>query len=517
MCGIAAVTGDIDSKQEKLYFALSKMEHRGDHHFEIISNEQIAIGANRLAIVDESDGQQPKANEDSSVLVVQNGEIFNYKMLLDELERDGHSFSSQSDTEVLVHLWEECKEQMLGKLDSEMFAFVLFDRTDQTIFAARDRLGVKPLYYAKMDKGYLFSSEIKGLVEIEGVDEINEFPPGHYFLNGKFVQYYQLPKGDKVKEISEDEAVKDLSSILESAVKKRVDTELPVGVFLSGGVDSSFVMELATRHHSNVTALVLGTEDSSDFTFARDLCERKGWKYHSVIPEIDYERMLSDIVYHLESFDPNAVRHSFANDAISKLARDKGFKVILTGEGSDELFAGYNEFLEIEPDKVNLGCRLLLESMSRGHLMRVDKLAMCHTIETRVPFFDNEMVEFAMSLSSLFKVGSYNGKKYTKLILRKAALDYLPENIVFRQKEAFANGAGMQVGFNYKKADGILSEIARKVISNEELEKVKKQYSEYKLETKEEVLIFNEYAKFGYTQFAEGRKRLIMKDTLLTI
>lgn len=517
MCGIVAVIGDLENKEEKLRFALSKIQHRGDYRFEMAVFEYAALGANRLAIVDEPHGAQPLTDETESIQVVQNGEIFNFKELTKELKGKGHVFKTETDTEVLAHLWEEYREQLIEKLDSEMLAFILFDKTDGTVFAARDRLGVKPLYYAQSNNGYLFASEVKAFVDLEGVDEVNEFPAGHYFLNGTFTKYYDIPSGEQVVDRSEKKMVSAITEIFEVAVKKRIQTDLPIGVFLSGGVDSSLTMEMATRHHPNVTALILGFEDSADAKYARSLCRDKGWKYHMEVPDIDYEMELKDIVYHLESFDPNVVRHSFANNAISKLARKLGFKVVLVGEGSDELFAGYNEFLDLNPAKINLGCNMLLKSMSRGNLMRVDKLAMRHTIETRIPFFDNKLVEFAMSIGGEHKIGEHNGERYVKLILRKAAAQFLPEDTAFRHKEAFANGAGMQIGFNYKKADGILGEIAERVISGGELADVKRKYPEYQLETKEEALIFKHYASFGYTKYVEGRERLMVKDTLLTL
>ena len=513
MCGISAIIGKTENKEEKLKISLSKISHRGEYLFEYKIFENVALGANRLAIVDEKTGNQPQENEKGNIFVVQNGEIFNYKELVGKLSSLGHTFRTGSDTEVLVHLWEEYKEDMISLIDSEMFAFIIYDKNAEEIFVARDRLGVKPLYYGYDKKGGLyFASEIKALVCFDDIENIHEFPPGHYFYKNTFVKYFEIKVGP-IEQHSDEE----LRRVMENAVAKRVQTELPVVVFLSGGVDSSFVMELATRHNHNVTALILGGQDSSDYKSAVSLCKEKNSKYKVLEPEIDYEKELSEIVYFVESYDPNIVRHSFANNIISKFAKELGFKIVLTGEGADEIFAGYNEFLEIEKSKINLGCKLLLDSMSKGNLMRIDKMAMRYAVETRCPFFDIELVNFAMSTDGDLKVGEYNGKKFTKLLFRKIAQKYLPENTAFREKIPFANGAGMNVGLNYKQSDGVLSDIANRIVTDEEQAKTIKDFPEYKLETKEEVLLFKKYREFGYDKFTEGKERLIVKDVLRTI
>ena len=160
---------------------------------------------------------------------------------------------------------------------------------------------------------------------------------------------------------------------------------------------------------------------------------------------------------------------------------------------------------------------MLLESMSRGNLMRIDKMAMRYMVETRCPFFDQKIVDAAMSLDGALKVGEYDGKRFTKLILRKIALNYLPEYIALRDKFAFANGAGMNVGMHYKRGDGVLGEIALRNISDSQFTEIQRDFSEYKLDTKEEVMLFDCYRSFGYDKFVEGKERLIVKDTLYTI
>lgn len=516
MCGITGIFGASKNLSNEVKNSLSKITHRGTELYEFKAFDSCAIGSNRLAIVDGLNGKQPLVNEDDTVFAVQNGEVFNYLKLQEELEKKGHKFKTNCDTEVLVHLWEEYGTKMVEKIDSEMFAFIIYDKKNDSYFIARDPIGVKPIYYAFDDKKRLFiASEIKQLTQFKQIKEILEFPPGHYCHNGRLHAYFKLPT--KTKAVEKNKTIKELQKILEESVKKRVQTDLPIGVFLSGGVDSSLVMELANRYHKNVTAIILGTKNSGDLTNAVRICREKKWKHVTITPHEKFAENAEKIVYYAESYEPNIVRHSFANDLVSQTAAKIGLKIVLVGEGIDELFAGYNEFLELPEDKINLGCSTLLESMSKGNLMRVDKMAMKSTIEIRSPFFDTALIEYAQSIPGKYKVERKEGKLTTKAIFREAASKYLPKYIAYRTKAAFANGAGMNVGTNYLKKDGVMKSIAAKKISDKQLLEYKKKYPKYKFSTKEEIYYFKYYQKFGYTKFKDGEKRLIVKDNLKTI
>jgi len=517
MCGIGAIFGKSETLKEDLKKSLSKIEHRGNELHESVVLDNCALGANRLAIVDRLSGKQPLTNEDKTIYAIQNGEIFNYKELKKDLKSKGHSFKTECDTEVLTHLWEEYGKEMINKIDSEMFAIVIYDKNKDLFFIARDPIGIKPLYYAYDSKKRLFiASEIKQLSQFDNIKEVREFPPGNYFFKGKFTKYFKIP--DKANKISKEKIKKDLKSIIEKAVKKRVQTDLPIGVFLSGGVDSSFVMELATRYHKDVTAIILGTKSSPDLINAVKLCKEKNWKYKVVEPDNKYEEEeIKEIVYYAESYEPNIVRHSFANDMVSKKAAELGLKIILVGEGSDELFGGYNEFAELPKEKINLGRKMLLESMSNGNLMRVDKMAMKNTIEIRCPLFDTALIKYAMKISGKFKVVHKENEVVTKAIFREVASDYLPKDIAYRYKAPFANGAGMNIGVNFLLSDGAIGEIANKKISDKIFKEIKKSFPKYKFSTKEEIYYFLFYRNFNYIKFKDGEKRLIVKDNLTTI
>ncbi len=516
MCGIMAIFGKSEGLEKDLKRGLEKVKHRGSDSYECKVFDSCALGANRLAIVDQSNGRQPLTNEKGTVYTIQNGEIFNHEELKNNLFTKGHIFKTDCDTETLVHLWEEYGPEMIEKIDSEMFAFCIYDVLSNNFFIARDALGVKPLYYANDRKGRFFiASEIKQLAQFPEINEIHEFPPGHYYYKGVFSRYFTYPT--EAIQASRKEIKHQLKTLIEEAVRKRVQTSLPIGVFLSGGVDSSLIMALATRHHKNVTAIILGTNDSPDLIAAVKLCKEKGWRYCTIDPCINYEAQTAETIYFLESYEPTIVRHAYANDLVSKRAAALGLKIVLVGEGADELFAGYNEFAELSREKINLGCIKLVESLSRGHLMRLDKMAMKHTIETRSPFFDSAIVKYALGIPGFMKVHRDKGQVIVKKILREVAEEYVPRETAFRHKIPFANGAGMNVGTNFLSKDGIMGKIAEKYVSDSTLSQLQARFPHYDLKTKEEAYYFSLYDQQKYTKFKEGQKRLLVKDNLVSL
>ncbi|MCX6778281.1 MAG: asparagine synthase-related protein [Candidatus Micrarchaeota archaeon] len=515
MCGIGAIIGKGSSESE-LRKSLSKIEHRGKNLYEMRTLDGCVLGANRLAIVDRARGEQPLSNEDETIFAVQNGEIFNYAELKKLLTGKGHKFKTDCDTEVLVHLWEEFGPKLIDKIDSEMYSFFIYDSRKGEYFAARDRIGIKPLYYAyDDDKRLHLASEIKQLSQFGSIREIREFPAGNFLHNGKFTKYFEIKTSNKFRD--KNKVKKELRILVENAVRKRVQTDLPIGVFLSGGVDSTLLMELASRFHHNVTAIILGTPGSSDFENAIRFCKERNYPYHAVYPNPDYEKELPELVYYLESYEPLIVRQSFANEIISQAAAELGLKIVLVGEGADEIFAGYNEFSHLSEKNVNKGCEMLLKSLAKGHNMRVDKTSMRHTIEVRSPFFDTELLEYALNIDGGLKIKREDHRTTIKAIWRELASDYLPRYIAYRFKAPFANGAGMDIGFNYKAEDGILAKISHAHVGTEELDSFKRAHPEYGFSTREEVFYFKLYEKYGYDKFKEERYRLVIKDNLIDL
>lgn len=511
MCGIIAIFGkDKEKLWGKAELALKAIEHRGMSNSELQQLDDAVMGTNRLPLVGRDTGTQPISNEDRTIWAILNGEIFNFLELRKDLELKGHIFRTESDTEVLVHAYEEYGTEILKKIESEMFAIVIYDNIKKEILAARDPIGVKPLYYAyDTNRNLYFFSELKQVSTREDITEIHTFPPGTYFHNGEFKKYFSIQPNVEIS--NEEEAIEKFAYLLEKAVKDRVQTDLPIAVLLSGGVDSSLVMELATRHHPDVTAIILGTPESSDYLAATKLCEEKKYKYKIITPDPDYLKDLNELLYYAEMYEPNVIRHCFANHMCSKAIEDLDIRIALVGEGSDELFGGYNEFLKVNPSKINLASQKMTETLENSHLQRVDRMSMWHTIEVRVPFLDTDIVNFAFSITPELKVRKVDGVDTTKYIVRKTALRFLPDHIAWRYKAPFANGAGINVGLSYQTEDG---EIVPHIRSIPFIEPTETELEKYKLKTIEDKYYFSKFKEHHYDKLAEAVNRPFMKDTL---
>ena len=512
MCGIAGVFGIYNKDEIKHYLkeSLLRIFHRGYKHYEYKVFNNVGIGANRLEIVDRPNAIQPLPNEDNTVFAVQNGEIFNYKTLKSDLFRKGHYLKTDSDTEVLTHLWEEYHKDMVYKIDSEMYAFVIYDKNTKEFFIVRDEWGVKPLFYAVDSSGALhIASEIKQLVHFSTIQEVKELIPGHYIIgrvleNGsiefKVVKYKTniSVKKNLRKNIDKNLPflISELRTLLEDAVRKRVDTDLPVGVYLSGGLDSTGILALARKYHDDVVAIIAGDEKSSDVKMALKYVKKNKVDYVRILPPTEEElfEMVDKIVKVVEGYEPNLIRQSSISYWIAKAGRDTDLKIILCGEGPDEIFAGYPEF---EYYYSHGGYKAIEKKifdftywLRRTQFQRVDRTSMWFTTEVRVPYFDKKIVDFALSLPAEYKVRLVNNEVITKYILREAYKGILPDYIRLRKKVVLSEGAGYK-GNQYK--GGLFYNIAEKRINNDEYEKIvnlAKSLGFYGLDTKEIALYF---------------------------
>jgi len=319
--------------------------------------------------------------------------------LKDELQR--HHFRTNSDSEVIIHLFEEEGYNSVSRLDG-MFAFVLYDGKD--IFVARDPLGIKPLYQGWKDGCLFFASEFKALDGV--VDNIQEFPAGHYYSSSKgLVQYYHLPKIAAWKN-NVGEITQTLRKLLSEAVQKRWMSDVPLGCFLSGGVDSSLICAISKKYFKHLDTFSVGLEGASiDLEYARKVADFLGTDHHEYIYTKDeVMEALPDVIYHLESFDPALVRSAIPCYFVSRLAHDY-VKVILTGEGADEVFAGYHYIKRLKDvEGLQHETVRILNGLHNMNLQRVDRATMAHSIEGRVPFLDMNFVEYAMSISPNLKL-----------------------------------------------------------------------------------------------------------------
>lgn len=313
MCGIAAIIGKENQDKNKLTKMLAAISSRGEKKYfdESADMGVCVLGMNRLAIVDRDHAKQPISSANGRYWIVFNGEIYNYKEIQKELIDDGYIFNTDSDTEVLVNGYAAWGENVLQKLIG-MFAFFIFDKGTKNFFAARDLFGVKPLYYAQdKQNGYYFASEIKSLSQLNEIKEVKLFPPAHYMKDGELLKYWDIPT--KINhEIIEDEAVIKVRDLFDEAVRIRVQTDLPIAVYMSGGIDSTAVLATAMKYHNDITAIIAGNEESSDRKAAVRYCEEFKIKYVVKVPPIEEElvKEIPDVIKATESFEPNMIRQS---------------------------------------------------------------------------------------------------------------------------------------------------------------------------------------------------------------
>lgn len=483
MCGIAgcfALERGASPAQISVATMLERLSHRGPDDSGVWRNERAALGHTRLSIIDVPGGHQPIANEDGSIHIVYNGEIYNFPKLRSQLARR-HQLCTRTDTEVVVHSYEEHGPECV-KLFDGMFAFALIDGDD--LFLARDPLGVKPLYYALAHGQLYFASEIKALLPI--TTDIVEFPPGHWFHSKlgwkRYFDLAQWVEAAASSELKNPEGT--LRDCFIAAVEKRLISDVPVGVFLSGGLDSSLVAAVMKEHTPTLHSFSVGTPQGQDPLYARKVAQYLGTVHHEYLyPEAEMLQILPDVIYHLESFDFALVRSAIANYFVARLAKDF-VKVVLVGEGSDELFGGYHYLKEIG-DAARLHRELLAitSKLHNSNLQRVDRMTMAHGIEGREPYLDLDLLRVAFALPPQLK----HSNGIEKYILRKAFEGFLPEEILWREKEKFSRGAGSALVFE---------QIAEREISDREFERERALSDTLTLRSKEELYYYRIWRRY---------------------
>ena len=441
MCGIAGIWGSADrGLVEQL---MDGIVHRGPDGSGTHVQTSGVLGHRRLAIMDPVGGAQPIYDEDRARAIVANGEIYNFPTLRAGLV-DRHAFATMSDTEAVLHLFEECGPDTPGMLKG-MFAFAICD--DEHLFLARDPIGIKPLYYGRgVDSDGMpvlaFASEMKPLAD--WVEELHEFPPGTWFDSRVgFTRYYEVPAAAPVQRtVAEHVAV--VRQGVEDAVASHMMSDVPVGAFLSGGLDSSVIAAIARKHVVDLHTFSVGVAGSPDIAAARRVADHIGSIHHEyVMTASEVIEKLPEIVNALESFDQDLVRSAIPTYFCSRMAADH-VKVILTGEGADELFAGYAYQKDVrDPATLNRELRRSVTTLHNINLQRCDRLTMLHSIEGRVPFLDTDFIAMALSVPTELKLATMaDGAVVEKWVLRTACADLLPDDIVWRSKEQFDEGTG---------------------------------------------------------------------------
>lgn len=446
-------------------------------------------GFHRLAIMGLNEkGMQPfyfKGNR-----VVCNGEIYGFRTLKKSLENEGYKFNSDSDCEILLPMYEKYKEKMFEKLDAE-FACVIYDADLNDYIAARDPIGIRPLFYgySKVSDSIMFASEAKALVDL--CNKILPFPPGSYYKNGKFIKYYDATKYTRYNDEKLDVIAKNIHDKLEKAVLKRIDSDAPIGYLLSGGLDSSLVCSIAARHSDKpIKTFAIGmSKDAIDLKYAREVADFIGSDHTEVfMNEKQVIDILREVIYHLETWDITTIRASIGMYLLTKwIHENTDIKVLLTGEVSDELF-GY-KYTDFAPNALEfqLESEKRIRELYMYDVLRADRSISGTSLEARVPFADLDFVNYVMGINPLKKLNTYNKGKY---LLRIAFKDnYLPEDILYREKAAFSDAVGHSM-VDY------LKEYANNKYSDSEYLELIKKYKKHQPFTKESLLyreIFEEF------------------------
>jgi asparagine synthase (glutamine-hydrolysing) len=435
MCGIAGIWGQQDAAG--VQGMLDMLVHRGPDasglHIDLATPG--VVGHRRLSIMDPAGGNQPIYGADQTQAIIANGEIYNFPQLLPVLA-ERHHFRTTSDSEAILHLYAEHGMAAVEHLEG-MYAFAIVDGA--RLVLARDPIGIKPLYYGEQNGTLLFASELKALAG--QCRSVREFPPGTCFSSDTgFSTFYSVPDVAP-QPMSIPDAIHEIRTTLEWAVGTHLMSDVPLGAFLSGGLDSSIIAALARRHLDTLHTFSVGVQGSADLLAARIVARHLGTSHHEYIisPE-EVLATLPDIIYALESFDQDLVRSAVPCYFTSRLAADY-VKVILTGEGADELFAGYRYHKAIQNhDQLHRELRRSITTLHNINLQRVDRMTMAHSLEGRVPFLDLRMIALGQRIPVTLKLPDAHAKE--KWILRKAFEDLLPPEIVWRDKEQFDEGSG---------------------------------------------------------------------------
>lgn len=448
MCGIALLIGPHARQESQTFEAMLKtVSPRGEVE-ETLLDDQALLGTSRLRIVDRDRAVQPWQSADGRWALSYNGEIFNFSALRDELIAEGRKLRSTSDTEVVLEGILAWGEEALLRFRGE-FAFALVDRQTRRVFLARDPAGVKPLYWSAVGGRLAIASEVKSLVGPLGPGvAVHEVPPGHcgWVEPGTepqlhaYIDLLRLGEGQPMVQ-DLDEATDLVRRTYREAVRMRVDTDLPVGVVLSGGLDSSLTLLHVREMHPDCVAFTVGTEGSEDLAYARRLTADLGVP-HEVVTLRPRDLGLADVreaIRVSEATEYGDVINSVVSLKLFRRVHESGVKVVLTGDGSDELFGGYDMYREISAEQSRSLFLHKIRHLSRTELQRVDRTSMGNGVEARVPYLDLDMLTMAMRIPASMKIRD----GYEKWILRHTFADMLPSYIRERHKNPMSHSSGL--------------------------------------------------------------------------
>jgi asparagine synthase (glutamine-hydrolysing) len=495
MCGIVCafeLKQDVEQLRPQLLTMSKRIRHRGPDWSGIYNHSNAILAHERLAIVDPTSGKQPLFTADKSLVLAANGEIYNHRDLRKQFE-GSYDFQTDSDCEVLLALYQEKGPAFMDELNG-IFAFAIYDTQKDSYFIARDHMGIIPLYMGWDVHGTFYvASELKAL---EGVcTKIELFPPGHYLESGSDqpIQWYQRDWSDFEKVKDNETSIEELHDALSDAVQRQLMSDVPYGVLLSGGLDSSITSALAKKFASKriesdntqqawwpqLHSFSVGLEGSPDLAAARKVADHIGTVHHEIKFTIQEGLdAIKDVIYHLETYDITTIRASTPMFLMARAIKSLGIKMVLSGEGADELFGGYLYFHKA-PTAQDFHEETVrkLDKLHQYDCLRANKSLAAWGIEGRVPFLDKEFMDVAMRLNPKDKM--INGERMEKWVVRKAFESYLPESITWRQKEQFSDGVG------YSWID-TLKELVDEKVTDEQMENAHYRFPTQTPQNKEE-------------------------------
>lgn len=505
MCGIVCVFSNkngVNELRPKILEMSKKVRHRGPDWSGVYCGDNVIFAHERLAIVDPKSGGQPLYSKDRNLVLAANGEIYNHQELRKEV--GDYEFMTESDCEVILALYRKKGISFINELNG-IFAFALYDVENDCYFIARDHIGVMPLYMGWDKHGNFYvASELKAL---EGIcNKIQEFLPGHYLYSKEgheLKKWYDKDwtKYENVKDKTSD--IQKLRTALEQSVHRQLMSDVPYGVLLSGGLDSSIISAVTKKFaakrvesddkqqawYPQLHSFAIGLVGSPDLKAAKEVAEHIGSVHHEINFTIQEGLdAIHDVIYHLETYDVTTIRASTPMYLLARVIKSMGIKMVLSGEGADEIFGGYLYFHKApNPQAFH---EETIRKLSKLHLydcLRANKSLAAWGIEGRVPFLDKEFMEVAMNLNPKDKMAGEG--KMEKWILRKAFEDYLPESVAWRQKEQFSDGVG------YSWID-TLKAVAEEQVTDEQLANAKFRFPIHPPMSKEEYryrVIFSEH------------------------
>ena len=458
MCGIVCA---LDLKQSsdllrsQVLEMSKKVRHRGPDWNGIHCGKNVLLAHERLAIVDPASGNQPIYSDDKNLILAANGEIYNHQELRAQLSSD-YAFQTNSDCEIILALYKEKGVNFIDDLNG-IFGFVLYDEVNNEYLIARDHMGIIPLYMGWDKHGtFYISSELKAL---EGVcNKIEIFPPGHFMSSkdNKLVKWYDRDwmNFDHIKD--NNTIIDDLQVALENAVHRQLMSDVPYGVLLSGGLDSSITSALAKKYSKNriesndvksawypqLHSFAVGLKGSPDLIAAQKVADHIDSIHHEITFTVQEGLdAIKDVIYHLETYDVTTIRASTPMYLMARVIKSMGIKMVLSGEGADEIFGGYLYFHKA-PDSKEFHEETVrkLDKLYQYDCLRANKSLAAWGIEGRVPFLDKEFIDVAMRINPKDKM--ITSEKMEKWVLRKSFEKYLPDSVAWRQKEQFSDGVG---------------------------------------------------------------------------